>query len=121
MTSDLNMRAVRPAIPLRATAAFALVLLSACNSQIGTDLTRATAKSVVNPIVAQRFPGLPLEPATDCVVDNASGEEIITLAASAATRADDTAVRIVTDVAQRPGTIRCFGEEALPEILSGLT
>ncbi|TFL19420.1 hypothetical protein [Jannaschia formosa] len=107
-------------MPLERLAALALLGLAACNTGVGTELTRATAKSVVNPIVAQRFPGVPLEPATDCVIDNATGQEIVVLASSAASRDDATASRIVTEVAQRPETIRCFAENALPEIIRAL-
>ncbi|MGB3553661.1 MAG: hypothetical protein WBA25_03360 [Jannaschia sp.] len=95
-----------------------LPLLAACNSAIGTELTRETAKSVVNPIVAARFPGIPLEPATDCIIDNASGDEIITLAGAAANRDDQVASRIVLDVARRPDTIQCIATEGLPVLLT---
>ena len=94
--------------------------LAACNTGVGTDLTRAAAKSVVNPIVAERFPGVPLEPATDCIIDNASSDEIITLASAAATRDDTAATQVVLDVAQRPDTLRCLGSDALPVILNTL-
>ncbi|WGH80072.1 hypothetical protein [Jannaschia ovalis] len=98
----------------------ALALLAGCNSAVGTELSRSAAKSVVNPIVAERFPGVPLEPATDCIIDNATGSEIATLAASAATRDDATASRLVLDIAGRPETIRCIAAEGLPAILNTL-
>ena len=98
----------------------AAFLLTACNGAVGTEVSRAAAKSVVNPIVAERFPGVPLEPATDCIIDNATGEEIVTLAAAAATRDDAAASRLVLDIAQRPETIRCITSEGLPAILNTL-
>ncbi|WP_371156353.1 hypothetical protein [Jannaschia sp. 2305UL9-9] len=94
--------------------------IAACNSGVGTDLTRAAAKSIVNPIVAERFPGIPLEPATDCVIDNANSAEIVTLATAAATNDQTAATQVVIDVAGRPETIRCFAEDALPGILTTL-
>lgn len=97
-----------------------LVATAGCNTSVGTDLTRAAAKSVVNPIVAERFPGLPLEPATDCIIDNASSDELITLASAAATRDDTAATEVVIDVARRPDTLRCLGSDAIPVILNTL-
>lgn len=101
-------------------ALFGVLLIAGCNTDVGTDLTRAAAKSAVNPIVADRFPGLPLEPATDCIIDNANSNEIVTLATAAATRDDPAATQVVVDIARRPETIRCFGQDALPAILNTL-
>ncbi|MEM7641876.1 MAG: hypothetical protein AAF366_05055 [Pseudomonadota bacterium] len=103
---------LRPGVALTVAAA-----LAACNTAIGTDVTRATARSVVNPIVAQQFPGVPLEPTTDCIINNASSDEILTLAASAATRDDETAIRTVLTITQRPGTIRCIATDGVPVLL----
>ncbi|GIT91280.1 hypothetical protein JANAI62_17360 [Jannaschia pagri] len=116
----VRQTAGHPAVGLRFTGGAALLVLAACNTPLGTEVTRAAAKATVNPIVASRFPGLPVQPATDCVIDNATGDELVTLASAAATRDDPTATRIVVDVAGRPETIRCFGQDALPAILNTL-
>ncbi|WP_298436626.1 hypothetical protein [uncultured Jannaschia sp.] len=97
-----------------------IAALASCNTGVGTEVSRAAAKSVVNPIVAERFPGIPLEPATNCIIDNASGDEIVTLATSAATRDDAGATRIVLDIARRPDTIQCLATEGLPVLLNSL-
>ncbi|CUH38860.1 hypothetical protein JSE7799_01578 [Jannaschia seosinensis] len=96
--------------------------LAACDTALGTEVSRAAAKSAVNPILAARFPGLPLEPATNCVIDNATGSEIVTLAGVAATGAapDDTTMRIVLDIVRRPATIECIAAEGLPVLLQTL-
>ena len=98
----------------------AMLILAACNSSIGTEVSRAAAKSVVNPIVAERFPGVPLEPTTDCIIDNASGDEIATLATTAATGNDQAATELVIDIAARPDTLRCIASDGLPAILNTL-
>ena len=111
----------RPPVCLRpAGGLLVLLLLAGCNSAVGTELTRETARAVVTPIVQARFPGVPVAPATDCIIDNASGEELVTLATSAATRDDRAAVQVVGQVAQRPETLRCLGRDALPVILQRL-
>ncbi|MEM8848732.1 MAG: hypothetical protein AAGE03_01720 [Pseudomonadota bacterium] len=92
--------------------------LASCNTPVGTEVTRATARSVVNPIVAERFPGVPLQPTTDCIINNASSDEILTLAASAATQDEQTAVRTVLNVAQRPDTVQCIASDGLPVLLN---
>ncbi|MEL6587325.1 MAG: hypothetical protein AAFY65_13760 [Pseudomonadota bacterium] len=98
----------------------AVLALASCNTALGTEVSRATAKSVVNPIVADRFPGVPLEPTTNCIIDNATGDEIVTLATTAATRNDQVAADLVVDIAKRPETIRCIAKDGLPAILGTL-
>ncbi|UWQ18011.1 hypothetical protein [Jannaschia sp. M317] len=105
---------------MRPSLLFLPLLLAACNSGIGTDLTREAARATVRPVLADRFPGVPLEPATDCIIDNATGEEIITLAGAAATRNDQTAARVVGDIARRPATIQCIATQGLPVLLDTL-
>lgn len=95
-------------------------VLAACNSPLADEIARDAAKRTVNPIVAARFPGVPLAPATDCIIDNANAAEILQLATAAGTGANDTATRIVLDVAQRPDTIRCIAAEGLPVLLNSL-
>ena len=97
-----------------------LPLLAACNTPLADAIARDAARSAVHPVVAARFPGVPLEPATNCIIDNASANEIIALASAAGTGANDTATRIVLDVAQRPDTIRCIATEGLPVLLTTL-
>lgn len=99
---------------------FALPLLVACTPAMQDDLARDAAKTAVRPVLEQRFPGVPLEPATDCIIDNATSNEILSLAADAVTGPTANTVEIVTDIAARPATIRCLAEEGLPVLLGGL-
>jgi hypothetical protein len=98
----------------------ALLGLAACNTPIADTIARDAARSTVTPILQARFPGVPLEPATNCVIDNASAGEIITLATAASTGANDTAARTVFDVLRRPDTIQCIAADGLPVLLNGL-
>jgi len=96
-------------------AAFAL---TACNTAVGTDVARQSAKSVVNGVVDRQFPGVPVTPVTDCVIDNATGGEIVQIAGDAARQqASPETVTLVLDIATRPDTISCFVDEAGPQVL----
>jgi hypothetical protein len=96
----------------------ALLALAACTPEMQDELTRDAAKRAVRPVIAERFPGIPLEPATDCIIDNASSREILTLAADAATGPTASTVEIVGRIASRPETVRCLAEEGLPALLN---
>lgn len=103
---------------IRILAVVALAALTACTPEIQDELTRDAAKSVVRPILAERLPGVPVEPATDCVIDNANSRELLTLAADAVTGPTASSVEIVADIVTRPDTIRCLVNEGLPALLS---
>ncbi|RVV96642.1 hypothetical protein EKE94_17325 [Mesobaculum littorinae] len=91
------------------------ILLAACSPNLGTDLTRASAKSAVRPVLAQRMPGVNAEPAVNCVIDNASSTEIRALASDAVTGPTEATVQTVAGVLGRPGTVTCL-QAAIPQM-----
>jgi len=93
-------------------------LLVACTPAQQDELTRDAAKRVVRPILQERLPGVPVEPATDCIIDNATSGELLSLAADAVTGPTANTVEIVSDIATRPETIRCLATEGLPALLT---
>ncbi len=97
-----------------------LTLLAACNTPLADEVARGAARSAVNPVLARQFPGIPLEPATNCIIDNASAGEILTLATSARQGVTDASTRIVLDIARRPDTFNCLATEGLPVLLQTL-
>jgi hypothetical protein len=107
---------------LRGAALIAAVLaLAACDTPIGTEVARASAKSVVNDVVQTRFPGAPVEPVTDCIIDQASGNEIISIAGDAVRGSPSPGtIELVIDIATRPDTVQCFISEAGPAVLPSL-
>ena len=94
-----------------------LGLLAACTAQTQDQVARASAKTVVNSILASRFPGVPTAPVTDCVIDNATSTEIFALAADAVTGPTASTVEIVSRIATRPGTLQCLATNGLPAFL----
>ena len=99
----------------------ALILaLAACTPAAQEQLTRDAAKSAIRPVIAERFPGVPLEPATDCIIDNATQNELLALASDAVTGATASTAEIVSDIVSRPPTIQCLATEGLPVLLNRL-
>ena len=99
---------------MRTFAAIGLLALAACDTPVGTEVARA----VVTDVVETRFPGVPITPVTDCIINNATGSEIISIATDAvAGQPSPETVTLVIEIAARPDTITCFVEEAGPTIL----
>jgi hypothetical protein len=100
--------------------AFAALVLSACTAEQQDEIARDAAKNAVRPVLEERLPGVPVEPATDCVIDNATAKEILSLAADAVTGPTANTVEIVSDILVRQGTLTCLATEGLPPLLAGL-
>ncbi len=96
------------------------LVLAGCSSEFQDELARDAAKSAVRPVLQERLPGVPIEPATDCVIDNATSGEILTLAADAVTGPTASTVEIVSEILVRPDTLTCLATEGLPSLLRGL-
>ena len=98
--------------------ALAVLPLAGC-AELQDQVARDAAKSVVRPVLADRFPGVPLEPATDCIIDNATAGEILSLASDAAQGAPDAGtVETVLTIGARPETLSCLATEGLPVLLT---
>ncbi|TDT76799.1 hypothetical protein BDE40_0071 [Litoreibacter halocynthiae] len=96
----------------------ALFTLSACGDDgMADQLARKEAKDTVRPVLAKRFPGVPLEPATDCVIDNASAGEILKLARAGVTGLGPEETQLVIEIATRPDTIECLLKDGLSPFL----
>ena len=93
----------------------AVVGLSACLDTTGgvDTLARDSAKTVVNGVVATRYPGVDASVVTDCVIDNASGAEIVEIAQAAVVGTTDATTSLVLEIAQRPDTVSCIAGDTL--------
>ncbi len=89
-------------------------ILSGCaiGEALVEDTSRDLAKGVVNGVIAEKLPGVDAAPYTDCIIDNASFEEIVQLAQAAATGGAGAAP-LVLDIASRPATTQCLAGNAL--------
>ena len=98
-------------------AVITMVALAACTPAARDDLTRSAAKSAIRPVVADRLPGVPIEPAVDCVIDNANSNELLGLASDSVTGPTASTVQTVTTILSRTGTIQCLATQGLPALL----
>lgn len=96
-----------------------LVALTACGEDgLADQIARNEAKDAVRPVLAERFPGVPLEPATDCVIDNASAGEIFQLARAGVTGLGPEETQLVVEIATRPETLECLLKDGLAPFLT---
>lgn len=98
---------------------FSMALLLACTTQTQDQIARDAARQVVQPMLAERFPGAPVEEPTNCVIDNATAEEILSLAGDAATGPDAGTVDTIGQIAIRPETIDCLIDVGLGMAVAG--
>ena len=100
--------------------ALLIVVTAACTPEAQDELARDAARNAVRPVLQERLPGVPVEPATDCVIDNATAREILALAADAVTGPTASTVEIVGNILARPETLTCLATEGLPPLLGRL-
>ncbi|MEC3859848.1 succinate dehydrogenase [Mesobacterium sp. TK19101] len=100
---------------MRAVAVLSLCALTACTAanDAADALARDRAKTVVNGVVADRFPGVNAAPVTDCIIDNASASEILSVASASVTGVTEDTVETVVTIAQRPDTVSCIAGNGL--------
>ncbi|SLN26393.1 hypothetical protein [Pseudooctadecabacter jejudonensis] len=86
--------------------AAAALTLSACDMVeiAAVDTGRDAARAVVAPIVADTVPGPAGQVLTNCIIDNATGDELLVLAAQGAS-ADN--ITLVSNILARPATVTC--------------
>lgn len=83
-------------------------LVAGCSPQSQDQLARGAAKSVVARAATERLPGVPVEPYTDCIIDNASSRQILTLAADTVTGPTASTWEVISGIARKPATLECF-------------
>lgn len=108
---------------IRAIALTALLSLTACVGfqDVADQLARQQARQFVNAEVQQRFPGVDATPITNCVIDNASAQEIITIAGGIALGNTDAASGAVGSILQRPATLQCTAGNYLDGLFRGFS
>ncbi len=86
--------------------AVAALTLSACDvvEIAAVDTGREAAKAVIGPIVAEKVPGPAGVAITNCVIDHASGEELLRIGVQGATPEN---IVLVGNILSRPDTVTC--------------
>ncbi|WP_417723415.1 hypothetical protein [Salipiger sp.] len=100
---------------------FALIvlplILAACTPATQDQIARDAARSTISKVVVDRFPGVPVQPAIDCIIDNASSTQIFALAADSVTGPTQSTVEVVSDIVSKPETLTCLAAEGLPALI----
>jgi hypothetical protein len=91
--------------------------LTACTPADQDRLTRDAARAAITPVLIDRFPGVPVAPAVDCIIDNATSRELLSLAADSLTGPTANTVELVTNIVSRPDTLTCLLANGLPALL----
>jgi hypothetical protein len=113
-----------PAWPIKAPVL--CLALSGCvaGEAVMQETTRSLARSAVNSAASRYVPGVDVSPYTDCIINNASTDELLQLAKSAgagtAETVATTAWPVVRTVAQRPEATQCLTSALTGNQLLGL-
>lgn len=83
-------------------------------------VAREQARTFVDAEVARRAPGVDARPVTNCVINEASAQEIITIAGGTALGNEQAASNTVGAILQRPGTQQCLTGNLFSELFGGL-
>ena len=94
----------------------AFVASCATVDRVTTDTTRRSAKAAINTVVAERMPGVNVEPVSDCIIENATTGELFGIASAAVTGITRTTVSTISEIAGRPRTLVCITKTGLGQI-----
>ena len=97
----------------------AITSLLGCTTAQKDEFARNAAKSAASKVLVERYPGLPVEPAVNCVIDNANSTQILALATDSVTGPTESTVQIVSGILQKPETVQCLGVAAGQLLLNG--
>ena len=91
-------------------AAIAALLAGCMEGETGADPTRLLAKQAVASVVQSKLPaGINATPITDCIVDNASNAELLTLASGLVSGGvNAAATSAVVEIGKRSSTQSCM-------------
>lgn len=94
-----------------------LIAVGCAEDGLADQLARDQARNAVNPVLARQFPGVPLEPATNCIINEASATEILRLAKAGTVGLQPEDTELVIEIATRPDTLKCLLNDGLNPFL----
>ncbi|PZX18362.1 hypothetical protein LX81_00992 [Palleronia aestuarii] len=101
---------------IRAAIVLGLGLIASCSPNDREVVTRDAARSLVARVVVKQYPAFPVEPATDCILANASAPEIRSLASNTVIGPTAATIQTVSVIAERVETMRCLAARDLPAL-----
>jgi len=96
----------------------ALVALAACNQDKVDEISRKAAGHVIKPVVQAQLPGVPTDAAVDCVLENATDEQVLALAADAVGGPTASTKEVVASIIAKPEALRCLVNAGAPLIMN---
>jgi hypothetical protein len=97
-----------------------LVFAGCAEDGFADQIARDQARNAINPVLAKQFPGVPLEPATNCVINEASASEILRLAKAGTIGLSPSDTELVVEIATRPDTLKCLLNSGITPFLNGV-
>lgn len=90
-----------------------VLFFTACSGSVVDDVARSSAKAVITPIIAKKFPFLNSAEITDCIIDNANASEVIKIGAAAISGVTKETISTVFEITTRPETLKCITKVSL--------
>jgi hypothetical protein len=95
----------------------ALFLVAACDpAEVADKALERTARTVVFPVVNIDMPAGPAQSATDCILAEATADELRLLARDVGVVAGTSTKATIRAIALRPGAQACFAAAGVPPI-----
>jgi hypothetical protein len=95
----------------------ALILLPACDpAELADKALRRTAETVVFPVINIDMPADPARAATNCILAEASPDELRLLARDVGVEAGTSTKATIRSIALRPGAQSCFAAAGVPPL-----
>lgn len=95
-----------------------LFLLAGCSvaQQTADEIARDRARVAVNQVVDRHLPGANVTPVTDCIINEASAGEILSIARDSVSGVDEGTVQLVLDISRRPDALACITRFAIGSV-----
>ena len=104
-------------VQLRWSVLASILVLAACDpQQVADQAGRRVASTVVLPVVQLDMPTPMARRATDCIVRNATADEVQALARDVAVVAGSSTKATIRTIALRPETAACFAASGVPQV-----
>jgi hypothetical protein len=95
----------------------ALLLVSACDpAEVADKALKRTVQTVVFPVVNLDMPAGPAQSATECILAEASSDELRLLARDVGVEAGSSTKATIRTIALRPGAQACFAASGVPPV-----
>ena len=102
---------------VRSFALAAVVILAACDpADVADKAMKRTVQTVVFPVVNVDMPAGPAQSATDCILAEATTDELRLLARDVGVVAGTSTKATIRAIALRPGAQACFAAAGAPPI-----